>query len=284
MYLKNDKITMVVGGITFHSHNIVPAPKFLFDQTALIGWTDGVDIKRNDAPRPVSDGDFAEPMNFTSRVIIATGIAIANSVDQIHRMRDDFIGILANKKYQSLSVTDGSGTRYATVSLSNKSGWIQETDTTAVWKLEMYAPDPYIYGAEQKMTLGADIVRGGLDYPISYPLDFSVIGVDNSQTIVNNGNAVMWPTVIARGDFYSGFTISDSFGKKVTYNGVVTQAAPVSINMAQGTAIQSGVDKSTYLSERNWLSAEPYSSIVMDFKPIQEGPGWCEIVFRNTWI
>lgn len=285
MYLKNDKIVMTVGNTTFYSHKIVPTPIFLFDQTALIGWLDGADIKRNSSPRPTSDGDFPERMNFSSRMIIATGIAIANSIQQIHDMRDEFIGLLAHKEYYPISVTDNSGTRFSTVSLGNKSGWIQETDTTAVWKLELYAPDPYIYGYPQKTTFGADIFKGGLSFPLGYPLDFDNNNViQGDKVITNRGNATMWPTFIVRGEFYTGFSISDTSGKKVTYNGMVTTSDPVLIDMAKGTATQSSTDKSYFLSDRNWLSVPPKGSNAFDFNPLQNGTGWCEAIYQDTWI
>lgn len=277
---------MTIDNLTFYSHNEVPAPKYLFDQTALIGWSDGADIKRTEASRPNADGDFPERMNFSARVIIATGIAIANSPQQIHDMRDEFIGLFSDKTYKPVSITDSSGTRYAIVSAGNKPGWIQETDTTAVWKLELYAPDPYIYGYPQKSTFGADAQVGGLDYSaggLEFPLDFGTT-LQNDKVITNRGNATMWPVFIIRGEYYTGFTLSDNYGRKVTYNGMVTTAAPVLIDMAKGTATQSEVDKSVLLSERDWMSIPAYESISVDFRPLQNGTGWCEVVFQDTWI
>jgi hypothetical protein len=287
MYLKTDKITMSIDGVTIYSHDSIPAPKFLFDPTALIGWLDGADIKRSTQTRPVSDGDFAEEMNFSSRVIIASGSAVANTVPQIHKMRDDFIKILSDKSYKTLTVTDSAGiSRYATVSLANKTSWIQETDTTAVWKLELYAPDPYIYGVENNRTVGANIVVGGLDFTsgLGFPLDYNISGQDTTQIITNNGNAKMWPIFKITGDYVSGFTITNNMSQKVTYNGLVTYQAPVFIDMARGTAIQNNSDRSYLITDRDWISVNPGETIRPGFIPIQNGTGWCEILYRDTWI
>lgn len=294
MYLKTDKITFTVNGLTAYSNDQIPgplglvvrpAPKFLLDETALIGWTDGVDVKRSSQARPVSDGDFSEPTYFNSRVIIASGYAIANSVGQLHQMRDQFTKVLSDKKYRELAVTTGAGTRYATVSLANKPGWIQETDLTAAWKLELYAPDPYIYGEEQVVQTSINQTIGGLTLgPLSFPLDFDLPESTTTQIITNKGNAKMWPKFRITGNYTAGFTITNNMNQKVTYNGVVTQFSPVVIDMGKGTAIQDNTDRSYLITDRDWISVDPGQSIRPDFIPIENGLGWCEAVYRDTWI
>jgi|SRR5215217_5815211 len=295
MFLKTDKITLQVDGLTVYSNDTIPgalgpvvrpAPKFLFDPTALIGWTDGVDIKRSNQSRPISDGDFSEPTNFTSRVIIATGYAIANSVGQLHQMRDQFTQVLSDKKYREMSITNGGGKRFATVSLANKPGWIQETDLTAAWKLELYAPDSYIYGEEKSISTSVNQTIGGLAIGtgISFPLDYDLPENTQSQPITNNGNAKMWPKFRVTGNYNAGFTITNNMDQKVTYNGMVTQFSPVILDMGRGTAIQDGQDRSFLFTDRDWISVAPGESIRPVFVPLENGTGWCEVLYRDTWI
>lgn len=286
MYLKTDFLTLEIDNLTFYSHNNNrPAPKFLFDPTALIGWTDGVDIKRNAQPRQQADGDFTEPTHYHSRVIIASGTAIANYPAQLHKMRDSFLRIFWDEKYKELAITNSLDKRYSTVSLASKPSWIQETDTAAVWKIEFYAPDPYIYGAMQTASVGSFTDNGGLDFPLVYNLNFNVPADQTMPAgIKNNGNAIMWPSFEVRGNYISGFTISNMYDRKVTYNGTVTIQSPVIIDMARGTAIQDGVDKSYLISDRQWISVAPNTEMVPEFIPIQNGVGWCYVHFRDTWI
>lgn len=286
MYLKTDFLKVEIDDLTFYSHNANrPAPKYLLDPTALIGWTDGVDIKRSTQARQQADGDFKEETFLSSRVITVSGTAIANYPQQIHRMRDSFMRIFWDEKYKELAVTDILGTRFSTVSLANKPSWIQETDTVAVWKIEFYAPDPYIYGVMQTASVGSFTDSGGLSFPLAYPLNFNV-PTDQTMPIAikNNGNALMWPSFEVRGNYISGFTITNSYNKKVTYNGTVTVQAPVTIDMARGTAIQDGVDKSYLISDRQWISVAPDTMMTPEFIPIQNGIGWCYVHFRDTWI
>lgn len=287
MYLKTDKIQVNIGdNINIYSHNAgLSAPKYLLDPTAIIGWSDGVDVKKNTTSRPISDGDFAEPGYFNSRLIIITGTAIANTVAELHQMRDEFIGILSDNHYDYLTITDGGGTRYTTVSLANKTAWVQQLDTVAYWKLELYAPDPRIYSEMRVFHVGSSVTTvGGMKMPITYPMNFTTSTTDQLQSVTNHGNVTAWPLFEVTGDFPSGFTITDNVNGRVTYTGQVAFNSPVLIDMAKGTATQNFVDKSVYISERKWFGIRPGVTISPEFHPIVYGPGWCDIIHRDTWI
>jgi hypothetical protein len=257
--------------------------QFNFDPTAFSGWTDGVAVRRPDAPRPKGHGDFVEKATLASRLISLQGVAFADSSYALKVMRDRMIGIFSDAQYTSLAVQFGD-IRYSTVGLEGKPSWVPTTDLSASWKLDLYAPDPYIYGEEQTVQTGANVSKGGLAFPLSYPLDYQIVGNDTAQTITNKGNAKAWPHFKIIGDFYSGFTITDNLGNKITYNGVVTKQSPVVIQTDTGVALQNGVDKSTFLSDRGWFYIPPFSTIQPSFTPIQNGSGWCDVVFHDTWI
>jgi hypothetical protein len=284
MYLKTDRIIVTLEGVQITSHmdrNLVS--QFNFDPTAFSGWLDGVTVRRASEPRLGKNGDFPEKATLSSRLITLQGIAYANSSYNLKMMRDRLTGILTHGGYSSLAVQFGD-TRYATVGLEGKPSWVPTTDLSANWKIDLYAPDPVIYGEIQQLQTGVNVSKGGLAFPLSYPLDYQIIGQDTAQTIHNNGNIASWPTFRVVGDYYSGFTISDNLGKKVTYNGIVTKQSPVTIDMGAGTALQGGVDKSILLSDRGWFSIPPQSIIQPTFTPLQNGSGWCDVFFRDTWI
>jgi hypothetical protein len=287
MFLKNDRIVVTLGGsggvrITSHRDQNL-ASQFNFDPTAFSGWTDGVSVRRSDAPRPTGHGDYVEKATLASRLVTLQGIAYADASYALHVMRDRLMGIFSDGQYSSIAVQYGD-VRYATVGLEGSPSWVPTTDTSANWKLDLYAPDPFIYGEEQMVQTGANVSKGGLSFPLSYPLDFQIIGNDTAQTVTNRGNAKAWPKFRVVGDYYSGFTVSDNLGNKITYNGIVTKQSPVVIDMQTGVALQNGVDKSTMLSDRGWFAIPPYSTIQPTFTPIQNGSGWCEVIFRDTWI
>lgn len=290
MYLKNDKIVATLKNIQFRSFKTGSGPQYILDPTALTGWDDGANVRRDATVRPVSSGDFTEPYTFAARLITFTGAALATSRGELQRMRDALTGVLQFSEYAALSVETTAGIRFATVGLENSVSWVQQSDTVALFKLDLYAPDPKLYGPEKRQKAGSYIVSGGLEFPLSYPLDYH-LDEDNVYTpITNYGNTTAYPIFIVIGDFYSGFSIQDHFGgNTVTYNGMVTKSAPVTIDMGRGTATQNGADKTVLVTRREWFGIPPQTTLAPIFAPTDGGQGaaglgWCDIIYRDTWI
>lgn len=285
MYLKNDKLIVTIAGdVVMRSYRVGTGSQFLLDETALVGWNDGVDIKRNFTPRQMRSGDFQEIGHHAARYISLTGVAVATSIPELKRMRDDFTSAVPPKSYQPISVQDSVGTRTSTVTLGGKTSWVQKTDTTAIYKLDLYAPDPYLYGAINKITLPGGNVSGGLSTPLDYPMDFGRPTTLQAQFIQNNGNQEAWPTIVVTGDYFSGFSVTDNQGNYITYTGPVSMTSPVTIDTAAGYATQNGSDRSTFLSRRDWFSIPSDTSLQPTFIPVDQVNGWCDIIYQDTWI
>lgn len=290
MYLKNDRIIVTIKDVVFRSYKSGTGGQFILDPTAITGWDDGANIRRNTTARPVSSGDFSEPYNHSSRLIALTGTAIAPSRQELQVLRDKLTGIIGENEYTIISVETSAGTRYSTVGLEGSVSWVQHLDKVASFKIDLYAPDPNLYGVTKRQQAGSYIVSGGLDFRLSFPLDYH-LNQDNAYTVIaNNGNATAYPLFEAIGDFYSGFTVQDSLGgNTVTYTGMVTRSAPVILDMAKGTATQSGVDKTVLVTRREWFGIPPHQTISPVFTPLggngsASGLGWCDIIYRDTWI
>lgn len=290
MYLKNEAIVVNIGRETFRSHAI-PSTEFILDPTAIIGWYDGVSVRRENTVRPNSWGDFSEKGRFSSRSISLSGTAVVPrtpapvSTADLHELRDRFMSILNNGDYGEIEVIDSSGIKYATVGLDSAPAWIVRHDTVATWKLDLYAPDPRIYGIQEELRIGDSTPNGGLLYPLSYPLNYHTPNASvTSQVISNNGNTESWPQFKVTGVYPTGFTVTNNRNKKVVYTGLVTMESPVTIDMARGTAFQNGVDKTSLVSVRDWFSIPAKSSIRPSFTTQQDGTGWCDVFFRDTWI
>lgn len=285
MYLKDDSLVVTLGSLVFRSHLLDNAsPQFALDETAITGWFDGVNVKRTATPYPHGFGDFAEPVYPASRLISLTGGVKVSSVSELHTLRDQLVGELGSGDTKDFSVTNLDGTRYSSVSLANTPLWTQLYDKGASWKLDLYAADPRQYGPVQNIQLSDNLALGGIDLPITYPIDFGVAIAQQFQYLSNAGNSEAWPVFTVNGDFYSGFTLTDNLGKFVSYNGPVFSSAPVTIDMKAGTATQNGSDRSQFLQKRDWISVPAGATIQPSFTPAQNGSGWCDILFRNTWI
>lgn len=286
MHIVNDSITIKVGGLTFtSSRKSTTSPQYVLSPEAITGWYDGTSVKRTSTVRPNSWGDFSEPGYRNSRLMTVTGTAIAADSYQLHSMRDAFMSILNSGGYEEMSLQNSSGTRYANVALEGTPSWVQQLDNVAFWKIELYSPDPRIYGEKLIRTIGAtSSVGGGQKYLLTYPLNYNTDQTNVTQTITNLGNADAWPIFTVTGTYPSGFVLTDNQDHKVTYNGQVTVQAPITIDMGKGTATQSGVDKTNLVSDRGWFSVSPSEIVRPTFSPIDYGPGWCDIIIRDTWI
>lgn len=283
MYLQRDSLVVTVGDITIRTSRLGNGSQYLFDETAIVGWTDGVDVKRNTTPRQMRSGDFQEIGHHTARYISLTGIAVATSNAELKRMRDDFTSCVPPRSYETITVRDSAGMRSATVTLGGKTSWIQQTDIYAAFKLDLYAPDPNVYGEMKTISLPETQVIGGLDMPMSYPLDFH-LGQLQAQVTYNAGNNDAWPQFKVTGDYPGGFSITDNLGNFITYTGDVSRFAPVIIDTLSGSASQNGVDRSTFLSRRDWFPIQGGQTLQPSFIPNQNSSGWCDILFRDTWI
>jgi hypothetical protein len=283
MILQRDILNLTIGSTVFRSSPYMN-PQFVFDDNALVGFYDGVNVKRTEAVRPNQWGDFSEPGLFGPRTLTLTGTAVADSALQLHEMRDEFTSLLAHGGYEEIEIENASGHRYLTVALSGSASWVQKIDTAAVWKLELYAPDPRMYGPQRIAQISDGASFGGLNFPLSYPLSFGGPVTQPALTIENNGNTESWPVFVVTGEYHSGFKIWDGLNNFINYDGIVTNQSPVKIDTLRGTATQDGVDKSTLLSRRDWFSIPPNSSISPRFLPVQGASGWCDIMYRDTYI
>lgn len=283
MYLKNDTITVTIGNTVFRSFNTAN-PQFVLDETALSGWDDGVVISRGATVRPNGYGDFPETGKLSSRIVTLTGIAVADDLFGLHYMRDTFTGLLNDGGFSTISVRTENDTRYATMALSAQPSWIQQSDTIAAFKITLYSADSRIYGEDRNIQIGVTNTSGGLKYDLAYPLNFYVPSSQQLGFITNRGNSVSWPVCTVTGDYTQGFSITDNLGKTVTYAGPVSMNAPVVIDMAAGSATQSGIDKSVNFTNRQWISIPAGQSIQPSFIPNEGGAGWCDILYRDTWI
>jgi len=296
MYLKDEKIIVkLTDDIAIRSWKLDGVPsQLMFDPTAMTGWTDGVSARRDTTARLNSNGDFMEPAKLNARYISLSGIAIANTITEFQILRDNFMAAFSGAygDYQSISVETASGRRYATVGLEGKPNWIQTLDTAASWKLDLYAPDPHVYGEPQQVTIGlSSPTVGGLKikdtaaFALRYPLNYNNPVTQSSVGLISNrGNAVSWPQFKVQGTYNNGFELFDNRNSKVAYVGVVTPQAPVIIDMGRGTATQNGVDKTALVTTREWFPLGPDEIVRPEIRAINGGSGWCNVLFSDTYI
>lgn len=283
MILKNDDLFVTINNTIFRAKQHLK-PQFVFDPDALQGFYDGVNTKRSEVTRPNQWGDFREPNLRAARHLSMSGAAVAETPAQLLAMRDEFTALLVHEQYTEIAVQNATETRYISVGLEGTPSWVQKGDTVAVWKLDLYAPDPRMYGQTIGLQITDSTVTGGLDYPLDYPINYGGGIKVQAVSMLNRGNTHSWPKFTVTGNFFEGFSITDNSGHIITYDGIVTMSAPVTIDTGAGTATQNGIDKSNQLSRRDWFSIPPGATIQPSFLPKVDAAGWCDIIYRDTWI
>lgn len=282
MIIKDEFLTAYIGDLVLKSHCGMDRPHFSLDATAIQGWYDGVSARRDSTPHLISAGDFYEPGTLSSRLVTFTGTAVARTPDELNSMRDMFVSSIMPDTFTEIHVDSLMGPRYFTVSLEGKPEWIRLTDTIATYSLQVYAPDPRMYSEERRYTIGKLSTDGGLAFPLTYPINFNGQS-DNMVTIQNSGNVRAWPSFVVTGNYPSGFTLFDNVDSRVTYTGIVTTVAPVTIDMRKGTATQNKIDKTTLITNRDWFGIDPGQSLRPELFT-SSGTGWCDIIYRDTFI
>lgn len=284
VYLVNEGLMATIDGAVFRTYNGPQDPQFIFDEEGLNDFWDSATVRRDDTAYPNGWGDFREPSRRGSVTFSLSGAARARDPRELYALRDQLMGICNDGTYKEFVVRSETGIRRTrTVTLDGSPKWVQKTDTAALFKISFYSPSPYLYGDTKTVDLGQGILAGGLSMPIAYPMDYGNPIVPEIVTLENEGNTHAWPTFVVTGSFPSGFIITDNLGNQVVYNGLITHASPVVINMEKGQATQGGNDRSTLLGRRDWFSIPPRGSIRATFTPLQQGQGWCTATFRDTW-
>lgn len=286
MILKDDMRIMNIAGRQFF-HNKGALPRMIFDPDAIIGWFDGVDIRRDTTERPNSNGDFYEKGRLSSRLITITGAAVARTTTELHLLRDEFTGLLSDGEYHWVALSTATDTRYVLAGLGGPSSWVQQLDTAATWKMDLYVPDSRMYGPELSAQLqSAGDAFDGLVYPLTYPMIYTEAEPIQNPALLNQGNIESWPIFRITGDYPSGFKIRNyPTGEEIVYAGATFMNAPITIDTASGSVTVGGVDRTYMLTKRQWFAVPPtLAPITPRFIPYQEGTGWCDVTWRSAWV
>lgn len=284
VYLHNDRYVVRIDNIVMETHPS-GVPKYHLLDDMCSGWWDGTGIKRNKISRASHWGDFRAETLRDARYMTWTGTAVASTSRELQAMRDEFTGTLATNQSTIMSVySDSTGTRFAEVFLEDKPKWTRMTDTAAAFQLELYAPNPRIYGEEKTISLLENDGFGGLQYRINYPLDYNTVTEPVAQSISNLGNTYAYPVIEVNGHFPAGFRITDGNNRWIIFPGAVSPASPLTIDTRTGVALQSGVDKSSIMEIESFVvpPLEQISPKIYSFSATTGGT--CIIRLRDTYI
>lgn len=125
-----------------------------------------------------------------------------------------------------------------------------------------------------------------LTYPITFPMSYGAVEVQQSSVLQNQGNSESWPVFVVAGQYPTGFTIyNPNTGQKVIMEGSGSDTVPAILDFASGSVTVGGIDRSYLLTSCQWFSIPPNSAIKPRFIPhAKSNTGVCDVIYSDTWI
>lgn len=135
---------------------------FTIGADSVRGWLiDGVDVRREQVSRPAAHGEFAMPGFLTGRAISWGGdIETDSPAEQEHAMRK-LSGLLAGGRSGKL-VVENETTLWVNVQRGGDFDMTMHLyGRAASYRVQLWAPDPRIYGAVHEFPSGVSAVHRG---------------------------------------------------------------------------------------------------------------------------
>lgn len=259
--------------------------------TSLDGWHNTPDLRLSGVDRPQDHGQFDGPTYWTSRVITATGTAIAPDKPTAYTARDIITSLCWDPAVLwTLQVTEpGPGTRRAYVRLNTATKTSDVNDVAFDWQIQFKAPDPRKYAdiePSSPVTLSPPTgAVGGVPYPTTVPFSFTTVGLATSTaSITNAGTAPTRPTVTLNGPLADPQIANVTVGRSLAFTGLNIAAGDnVVIDFDRRTALYNGsASRNNYLAASSawWELAPGGNNITI---AAGGGSGTAVIAWRSAW-
>lgn len=248
----------------------------------ISGWhKSGAAVRAQRVARENAHGSYAQRSWRDGRLITITGDIIGREPTAVRDALERLSAILADGGFGQFRFDDTRGdSKLATVQLQALDGGEWMGGPTASYQLQLWAPDPYRYGAVSTATTGFPSIPDGvgLVYPLYAPdgvLDYGATADISSGlvTVTNAGSAPAVPAFEVTGPSpASGFAIIDTeTGDRQRFLSAVPTGAVLRIDAADGSALINDVaDRSGDLVVDQWPTLAPGASKTFSFQPLAE--------------
>lgn len=185
----------------------------VLDPDGIKGVWEGVDVRREDTPRPLAHGSFDAPVFLSSRVIPVSGhLSTRSGAELVHEI-SKLTGLLAGGAPGVLSLDDDTGTTFLNVRLGAATQVTQLDDTTAKFLVTFWAHDPRRYGTTHTYNSGAQVFHYG---NFASPVTVTIPSAPAAYSITSPAG-----TFTVSGATSGGTHVVDLRTGRVTRNGVL---------------------------------------------------------------
>lgn len=274
-------ILVAIGPLTFDAGPTAGASQWICQN--LDGWFSAPPMRGSTDDHPVADGAFGSIKNYRSaRSLTFTGTLVGKSQsDAQQTLYDAFAALQPDGVPFTLSVTTELGMRSLQVTLDGvptvePHQGLTAADVTA----NLIAYDPVKYGPTTTQLTGTPTAGGGLEYALgdvggsvgsaSGALFYGALGNLGRISLTNNGTAAIWPVFNITGGLPGGFYIQClETGAVVQYSSIVPAGTTVTLDMGAETVSINGIQGGdNFLTQLNWFSVPPKSTITVQINPI----------------
>lgn len=256
----------------------------------LEGWP-GSATARTDRTDLITHGTAPNRLSYNGRVITLRGWTRCAQRDEVSLAARELSGIFRPDTSDEITlrvVEDGLDLQ-CVVEMDGKVSATPAYDGDEIdWEIPVYSASPYLYGPPRTYQIQPVGSGVGLQFPpfTGAPNDEQIIWfgeATNTQALLpNDGNANAHPVFEVQVDDGSGFRLTDG-QRSVEWIGSCTRSVPVIVDMA-GSVTVNGMDRSSQLTQRGWMSIPPHGSISVWLETLSGGTGSAQAIVRDTHI
>lgn len=255
----------------------------------LEGWNGTPDPRLSGVDRPQDHGQFDAPTYLSSRVITATGTAIAPDQTTAMYARDVLSSLCWDTtRLYTLQVTEpGRPVRRADVRL-NAATKIGEVNPYAFdWQLQLKAPDPRRYGptATPLVLTPPTGATGGVTAALTVPFTLSTTGLSTSNGVVTNaGTFPTRPIVTLAGPLVDPQIANLTSGRTLSLNIVLVSGDSLVLDFDRRTVMLNGSASrsNTLTASASWWELAPGGSDIQF--TAGGGAGTATVTWASAWV
>lgn len=204
------------------------------------------------------NGGYVGSQFYGSRLITLTGWVYApNGPAQMDTIRQELQSAVAQSVITVNITTDGGAAYLLSAYLSDLTMDIEGNSVLQHYKIDLIAPDPYIYDNSAGGVISVPITKirpGGLTWPLHWPLTWSA--GSTPTTVSNTGAVQVYPVITLTGSMTNPTITNATTGQFFALTGLTTTATDVvTIDMKNHAVLLNGGSISPYMtSTSTWWS------------------------------
>lgn len=268
---------VILGGISFDAGAGITRSRHGWGLQDITDWLSLTSTKAELMERPQAHGAFDPGTDWRSGGVYTLTLAyIGDSVADLEAAIMELTSLGGIDSLLSCDVTLGGITTHRMVEIASidvpSHHMLSRLSNIQV---DLKAPDPFAYGDSVSVSTGLPARGGGLAFPLAFPVNFGVPGVEGRVRFTNSGTAPAPVTMMVSGGLSEGFQLKRvETGDLITFRRPVAPTDVVTLNTADGTAFLNGSSPvSGFLTDDDWWLVGKKETCTVQFTALGDVTG-----------